>query len=100
MARTVAIGIQDFEQIRKNNCFYVGKTDFMHRYYGKKVIILLDEYDTSMQEDYVNGYWHELVAFTRSLFNSTFKTNQYQERAVLGEHERKQSGGKADPRRR
>ena len=57
--------------------------DFMYRYYGKKVIILLDEYDTPMQEAYVHGYWEELVAFTRSLFNSTFKTNPYLERAVM-----------------
>ena len=58
-------------------------TDFMSRYYGKKVIILLDEYDTPMQEAYVNGFWDELVAFTRSLFNSTFKTNPYMERAIM-----------------
>ena len=56
---------------------------FLSRYYGKKVIILLDEYDTPMQEAYVNGYWEELVAFTRSLFNSTFKTNPYLERAIM-----------------
>ncbi len=56
---------------------------FMHKYYGKKSIILLDEYDTPMQEAYVNGYWEELVAFTRSLFNSTFKTNPYLERAIM-----------------
>ncbi len=53
------------------------------RYYGKKVIILLDEYDTPMQEAYVNGYWDEIVAFTRSLFNATFKTNQCLERAIM-----------------
>ena len=53
------------------------------RYYGKKVILLLDEYDTPMQEAYVCGYWKELVEFTRSLFNSTFKTNPYLERAVM-----------------
>ncbi|MBQ3546144.1 MAG: AAA family ATPase [Lachnospiraceae bacterium] len=58
-------------------------SDFLYRYYGKKVIILLDEYDTPMQESYVNGYWQELVAFTRSLFNSTFKTNPYLERALM-----------------
>ena len=58
-------------------------TDFLSRYYGKKVIILLDEYDTPMQEAYVNGYWNELVDFTRSLFNSTFKTNPYLERAMM-----------------
>ncbi len=58
-------------------------SDFLSRYYGKKVIILLDEYDTPMQEAYVNGYWDELVFFTRSLFNSTFKTNPYLERAIM-----------------
>jgi len=58
-------------------------SDFLHRYYGKKVIILLDEYDTPMQEAYVDGYWEELVAFTRSLFNSTFKTNPWLERGIM-----------------
>lgn len=53
MARTVSIGIQDFEK------------------HGKKVIILLDEYDTPMQEAYVNGCWREMVGFIRSFFNST-----------------------------
>lgn len=58
-------------------------SDFLYRYYGKKVIILLDEYDTPMQEAYVNGYWDDLVAFTRSLFHSTFKTNPWLERAIM-----------------
>ena len=58
-------------------------SNYLSRYYGKKVIILLDEYDTPMQEAYVNGYWEELVAFTRSFFNATFKTNPYLERAIM-----------------
>ena len=58
-------------------------SNYLSRYYGKKVIILLDEYDTPMQEAYVNGYWEELVAFTRSLFNAIFKTNPYLERAIM-----------------
>ena len=58
-------------------------SDYLYRYYGKKVIILLDEYDTPMQEAYVRGYWEELVAFTRSMFNATFKTNPYLIRAVM-----------------
>ncbi len=58
-------------------------SNYLSRYYGKKVIILLDEYDTPMQEAYVNGYWQELAAFTRSFFNSTFKTNPYLERAIM-----------------
>ena len=56
---------------------------FMARYYGKKVIILLDEYDTPMQEAYINGYWQELTGFTRSLFNAAFKSNEHLERAVM-----------------
>jgi len=58
-------------------------SNYLSRYYGKKVIILLDEYDTPMQEAYVNGYWEKLVAFTRSFFNATFKTNPYLERAIM-----------------
>ena len=58
-------------------------SDYLYRYYKKKVIILLDEYDTPMQEAYINGYWEEFTAFTRSLFNATFKSNPYLERAIL-----------------
>ena len=58
-------------------------SDFLSRYYKKKVIILLDEYDTPMQEAYVEGYWKELVSFTRSLFNASFKTNPFLERALM-----------------
>ena len=56
---------------------------YLSAYYGKRVIILLDEYDTPMQEAYVHGYWKELVAFTRSMFNSVFKTNPWLERAIM-----------------
>ena len=56
---------------------------YLSRYYGKNVVVLLDEYDTPMQEAYVNGFWKEMVAFTRSLFNATFKTDPYMERAIM-----------------
>ena len=58
-------------------------SEYFFRYYGKKVIILLDEYDTPLQEAYVGGYWKELVEFIRNLFNATFKTNPYLERAIM-----------------
>lgn len=58
-------------------------SDFLCRYYKKKVILLLDEYDTPMQEAYVNGYWEELVQFARNLFHSGFKTNPWLERALM-----------------
>lgn len=58
-------------------------SSYLSRYYGKRVILLLDEYDTPMQEAYVHGYWREIVVFFRSLFNASFKTNPYLERAIM-----------------
>ncbi len=58
-------------------------SDYLLRFHGKKPVILLDEYDTPMQEAYLNGYWDEMTAFIRNLFNSAFKTNPYLERALL-----------------
>lgn len=56
---------------------------YLSKHHGKKVIVLLDEYDTPMQEAYVNGYWKELTGFLRGLFNATFKDNPYMERAIM-----------------
>ncbi len=58
-------------------------SNYLMKHYGKKVIILLDEYDTPMLEAYVYGYWNEMVSFTRGLFNAAFKTNPCLERAVM-----------------
>ncbi|MGN0464960.1 MAG: AAA family ATPase [Lachnospiraceae bacterium] len=58
-------------------CFYLSE------YYGKRVLIFLDEYDTPLQEAYINGYWEQMASFIRAMFNSTFKTNPYMERAIL-----------------
>lgn len=58
-------------------------SEFLFRFYGKKAVILLDEYDTPMQEAYVRGFWEELVTFTRNLFHATFKGNLYLERALM-----------------
>ena len=57
--------------------------EWLHRYYGKKVLVLLDEYDTPLQEAYINGFWDDMVSYTRALFNSTFKTNPYMERGIM-----------------
>lgn len=56
---------------------------FLNRYYNKKTIVLLDEYDTPMQEAYLGGYWDEFINFIRSMFNATFKTNPNLERGIL-----------------
>lgn len=56
---------------------------YLHHYWRKRTILLLDEYDTPMQEAYVHGYWNEFINFIRGLFNSALKTNPYLERAVM-----------------
>ncbi len=58
-------------------------SEYLYCYYGKRAVILLDEYDTPMQEAYAGGFWEEMVSFFRSMFNSTFKTNPYLERAIM-----------------
>lgn len=57
--------------------------NFMQRYYGKDVIIILDEYDTPMHEAWLSGYWDEAVRFFSSFFNSSFKTNPYLCRGLI-----------------
>lgn len=56
---------------------------YLEKYYGKKTIVLLDEYDTPMQEAWLAGYWDEAVEFFRSFFNATFKTNPYMLRGLI-----------------
>ena len=57
--------------------------EWLYRYYGKKVLVFLDEYDTPLQEAYIHGFWDEMVSYTRALFNSTFKTNPSLERGIM-----------------
>ncbi len=77
--RRVSPEMEDYQAANSLNAL----SNFLCRYYGRKVIILLDEYDTPMQEAYVNGYWPEIVNFVKNLFNATFKTNPYLDRAIM-----------------
>lgn len=67
---------------RLGNCLNV-LSKVLNVYYGKKPIIILDEYDTPMHEAYSRGYWGEMVDFMRNLFNSSFKSNPYMNRAIM-----------------
>ena len=77
--REISVDMEDYMATDSLNAL----SNYLSRYYGKKVIILLDEYDTPMQEAYLNGYWTELSDFMKGLFNAAFKTNPYLERAIL-----------------
>ena len=67
---------------RLGNCLNV-LSKVLNVYYGKKPIIILDEYDTPMHEAYSRGYWGEMADFMRNLFNSSFKSNPYMNRAIM-----------------
>ncbi len=55
----------------------------LHQHYGVKPIILLDEYDTPLQDAWTAGYWDDLVAFLKKLMNFTFKSNASLHRAII-----------------
>ena len=56
---------------------------FLNKHYGKKVILLIDEYDVPLQSAYNNGYYDEMVDILRSMFSSALKTNDALERGIL-----------------
>ena len=57
--------------------------ELLFRHFGKKPIVLLDEYDTPMQEAWTHGYWDDITPFMRQFMNATFKDNDYLERGLL-----------------
>lgn len=70
-----------------NNSSYCDSLLFLskclEKYYGKKVIILIDEYDVPLENAFFEGFYKEMVAFVRSLFESALKTNNSLEFAVI-----------------
>ena len=58
-------------------------SELLYRYYGQKVIILIDEYDVPLDKAYENGYYREMVSMIRSLFGEALKTNEFLQFAVL-----------------
>ncbi|MDD3138324.1 MAG: AAA family ATPase, partial [Lachnospiraceae bacterium] len=55
----------------------------LYEYYGKKTIILIDEYDVPLENAYYAKFYNQMIAFIRSLFESALKTNEYLEFAVI-----------------
>lgn len=66
---------------------YAKSLEFLSRclkiYHNQKVILLLDEYDVPLENAYINGFYDEMIAFIRSLFESALKTNENLEFAVI-----------------
>ena len=58
-------------------------SELLYQYYGKKVIILIDEYDVPLDKAFQHGYYKEMVSLIRGLFGETLKTNEFLQFAVL-----------------
>lgn len=55
----------------------------MYKHYGKKTVILIDEYDVPLDKAFQNGYYNEMVSLIRGLFGQVLKTNEFLQFAVL-----------------
>ena len=58
-------------------------TKYLYEYYGKKVIVLIDEYDQPIINSYINGYYNETIDFFKSFYGSVLKDNEYLEMSVI-----------------
>lgn len=58
-------------------------TEMLYKYYGKKTIILIDEYDVPIQQGYLEGFYDDIVSFIREVFSSSLKGNEYVEFAIM-----------------
>ncbi len=58
-------------------------TEVLHKHYGKRVIVLIDEYDVPLAKANEYGYYDEMVMLVRSLFGAALKTNDNLQFAVL-----------------
>jgi len=58
-------------------------TKYVYEYYGKKVIVLIDEYDQPIINSYINGYYNETIDFFKSFYGSVLKDNEYLEMSVI-----------------
>ena len=58
-------------------------TKYVYEYYGKKVIVLIDEYDQPIINSYIKGYYSETIDFFKSFYGSVLKDNEYLEMSVI-----------------
>ena len=72
------------ETLESNNSNAIKElSEYVSKYYQKKVIILIDEYDTPIVSAYENGYYEEAIAFFRNFYSSALKDNEYLQLGVM-----------------
>ena len=52
-------------------------SQMLHEHHGKAPVIIIDEYDTPIQQGHVKGYYDEVIGFMRNLFSGGLKDNKH-----------------------
>ena len=58
-------------------------TKYLYEYYGKKVVVLIDEYDQPIIDSYVKGYYQEAISFFKTFYGVVLKDNNYLEMGIM-----------------
>ncbi|EHJ01139.1 AAA-ATPase-like protein [Clostridium sp. DL-VIII] len=58
-------------------------TSYLYKYYNKKVILLIDEYDVPIQESYISGYYEDMLLLIRNMLSDALKDNIYLEKSMI-----------------
>lgn len=58
-------------------------SELLYKHYGKKTIIIIDEYDVPLDKAFQNGYYREMVSLIRAMFGDALKTNDFLQFAIL-----------------
>ena len=83
------IEIEEFNSVRRGldsvewEASLINLSKYLYEYYGKKVVVLIDEYDQPIINSYINGYYNETIDFFKSFYGSVLKDNEYLEMGVI-----------------
>ena len=58
-------------------------TKYLYEYYGRKVVVLIDEYDQPIIDSYVKGYYQEAISFFKTFYGVVLKDNNYLEMGIM-----------------
>ena len=83
------IEIEEFNSVRRGldsvewEASLINLSKYLYEYYGKKVVVLIDEYDQPIIDSYVKGYYDKAISFFKSFYGLVLKDNEYLEMGVM-----------------
>ena len=83
------IEIEEFNSVRRGldsvewEASLINLSKYLYEYYGKKVVVLIDEYDQPIIDSYVKDYYDKAISFFKSFYGLVLKDNEYLEMGVM-----------------